>query len=289
MRINRAIHLLLLASLTVWPLFAPAQEPGADAELRDVFIKSRPGVILKQQKKAPAKPKPQPGKQPGAGPANEPDTLSGATESAIGLGYTLFQREAGNRTVRVNASQVFRAGEALRLLIESNSDGYLYIFNSANGRSPKMIFPDTRLKRGANRIAAHVPQEVPSSKEADPLDRWFVFDEQAGAESLYLVVTRKPLTGVPIEKELIEYCRVYAGGCPWQPSAAAWNLIAAAPNAPPRLSASKETGQAMSKAERESIEREIGLPPKAPAPSVVQMNASTSQALLVAVIELIHQ
>jgi hypothetical protein len=272
------MHGLLLASLLIWPL--PAQGPDEGAELRDVFVSQR------QKKKAPATT--QPGHQPGAASSKESKAL-GEPDPAIGLGYTLYQREAGNRAVRVNASQVFRAGDALRLLIESNSDGYLYIFNAGNGRAPKMIFPDTRLKKGANRIAAHVPQEVPSSKEPDPLDRWFVFDEQAGTESLYLVVTRKPLTGVPIEKELVAYCGFNANGCPWQPSTAAWNLIAAASNVPPRLSVSQETRQEISKAELESIEREIGLPPKAPAPSVVQVNASTSQALLVAVIELIHQ
>ena len=60
----------------------------------------------------------------------------------------------------------------MRFMIESNISGYLYVFHVENDGPAKMIFPDARLQGGNNFIQAHVPREMPSSREEDPV--WLV-------------------------------------------------------------------------------------------------------------------
>src|SRR5262245_12988314 len=50
----------------------------------------------------------------------------------IGLGCTLFKRGARDTAVRVSARREFRAGDAVRFMIESNISGYLYVFHVEN-------------------------------------------------------------------------------------------------------------------------------------------------------------
>jgi hypothetical protein len=78
----------------------------------------------------------------------------------IGLGFTLFKRGPRDEAVRVSTGREFRAGDAVRFMIESNITGYLYIFHVENDGPAKMLFPDARLQGGHNFVKAHVPIEI---------------------------------------------------------------------------------------------------------------------------------
>ena len=73
------------------------------------------------------------------------------------MGLTLFGRDANGLSVRVDPSRVFRSGERVRVLVETNTDGHLYIFNTTDGGKPLMIYPNAELDEGGNYIQAHVP------------------------------------------------------------------------------------------------------------------------------------
>ena len=98
-------------------------------------------------------------------------------------------------------------GDHVRVLIETNADGYLYVFNTTDGGKPMMIYPDPELDEAGNYFQSHVPFEIPSSLAAEERLKWFTFDDNSGAEKLYFVFTREPLATVPIEDDLITYCR----------------------------------------------------------------------------------
>src|SRR5574341_908006 len=66
-------------------------------------------------------------------------TSAKRVQPAIGLGYTLFMREPSGRSIRVEPTREFRTGDRIRLALEPSVDGYLYIFDSEDGGSPKMI------------------------------------------------------------------------------------------------------------------------------------------------------
>ena len=273
--VSRTLFIILVMSLT---LLASAQEGSNDERTRDAFLVTRP-------KTASSKPTPVPTTKS----TGKSSTAKSAAEVPLGLGYTLYQRDANDKAVRVDAAREFREGDAVRLMVEPNVNGYLYIFHAENGKDPQMIFPDARLNGGANRVTAHVPYEVPSRQEADPRFRWFYFDNQAATERLYVIVTRQPLAGVLTSKELITYCQANAQSCPWRPSATAWNQIAANADTPASVSQIIASGQAETAAEATAVSRGFGLSVSAPAPTVVKMNASPKAPMVMMTVELIHK
>src|SRR5712691_10165088 len=120
------------------------------------------------------------------------NTSSTSPANPIGLGYTLFKRDASGDAVRIDPASEFHTGDRVRISLEPNVDGYLYVFHREGEGQPEMIFPDWRLEDGDNAIDAHVPYDVPSGFEKDERLRWFTFYGNPATERLYIVVTREP-------------------------------------------------------------------------------------------------
>ncbi|MBA2645635.1 MAG: DUF4384 domain-containing protein [Pyrinomonadaceae bacterium] len=203
---------------------------------------------------------------------------------SIGLGYTLYMRADNGDAVRVDPEKEFGAGDQIRVSLEANTDGYLYIFHTEDDRNPQMLFPDARLSAGANSIRAHVPYQVPSS-----LIDWFKFDDKPAIEQLYIVLTRAPLPDVPTGTALAKYCGGNSGACVWRPAPQTWAQIKSHAAAPVAVSKSVEFGQKESLVERDALTRGIGLSLDAPSPSIVRMNTSSNKNILVTTIDLVHK
>ena len=174
---------------------------------------------------------------------------------AIGLGYTLFMRDANGRSVRVEPGHEFHSGDRVRISLEPNVDGYLYVFHTEGNGDPEMIYPDTRLDAGENWIEAHVPMEVPSSEQSDDRFHWFVFDNNPAIERLYVVVTREPLPGVPTGDDLVKFCAANKDKCPWRPLAEVWARLQEATKAEVKVVASKTFGQSETETEKVATTR----------------------------------
>jgi hypothetical protein len=219
-----------------------------------------------------------------------PGGKAASKPAGIGLGYTLFMRDEAGGAVRVSPAREFKSGESIRLLVESNTDGYLYVFNAEGDATPQLIFPDARLNRGDNRIGAHVPYEIPSSGEADERLRWFVFNDAPASERVYVVVARRPLEGVPAGEELVRLCAESGQACAWKPTGEQWAALKTA-NARDQIAFSrlKDEGRAQTSAEREAATRGLGLRADAPLPSVIYIIASSNANVLVATVDLIHR
>ena len=208
----------------------------------------------------------------------------------IGLGYTLFTLGDNGEAVRTDPTRQFRTGEGIRIALETNTDGYLYIFHTENDGEPSMIFPDARLNGGSNLVKAHVPYEIPSSREATEAMRWFVFQDPPAAERLYVVLTRQPLANVPTGSALADYCFDKQHQCPWHPAQAMWTeLKGAQEREQVAVSRVADQGRAQTADEREATTRGLGLGAGAPSPSVIRMTASSNSKMLVTTIDLIHK
>ncbi len=229
------------------------------------------------------------------GPPNQPTATAGYTlatfnPAAIGLGYTLFMKDASGDATRVDPSRVFHSGEAIRLSLEANTDGYLYVFYTENGSAAQMIFPDARLGRGNNYVRAHVPYEVPSNMEANESLRWFVFDATPATERVYIVLTREPLPNVPTGEGLVSYCLDTNHSCPWNPSRLLWSdLTKEQGQEQVATSRIKDEGRMQTPREREATTRGLGLATDAPEPTIVRLNASSTTGLLVTSVALTHK
>jgi hypothetical protein len=273
-----------------------------DEDVRGAFMTTRPKAAPKSSKSTPAirpshrRPKPSvtggTTDTSGAKIGGKEDPKDGPTKlnvGRIGMGLTLFMRDSNGLAVRTDPSHQFRKGDHVRFLLETNTDGFLYVFNTTDGGRPIMIYPDPQVDEAGNYFQAHVPFELPSSLAAEERLRWFTFDDHTGSEKLFFVFTREPLNAVPIEDDLITYCRENDGKCPWQPAEDTWAKIQKEMNEPLRVSKSDTIGNAQTAPERQAVSRGIGLSQDEPEPSLIMLTASTTRNMLVAVVDLIHK
>lgn len=296
------IVIALAAGGTSWS-FPQAQE---DENVRGSFLTSRPKTAEKSTTSAPAatpsRRRPKTTNKgttaktgaTGTSAKGVPTTDAGATAKAssaprIGLGLSLFMRDSNSLAVRVDPAHEFRGGDRVRVLLETNADGHVYIFNTTDGGDPVMIYPDPALDEAGNFIKAHVPMEIPSSVAAEERLRWFRFDESAGTERLYFVFAREPLAGVPIEDELISHCSQNKARCQWRPSSELWARLQKGLGTPLQVAKSPTYGRAQTSGEHNATTRGIGLAQDDPEPSLVLMTSSANAAMLVAKLDLVHK
>ena len=283
--------------------FARSQDPDQD-DVRGAFLTTRPKTadkpakttsVAKRGRRRPktggTKPSDTGEKAPTSGNSDGVSTVKEGRTSRqrLGLGLTLFMRDSNGLAVRVDPTHEFHKGDRVRVLLETNTDGHLYIFNTTDGGAPVMIYPDPQLDEAGNFIQAHVPFEIPSSVAAEERLRWFSFDEQAGTERLYFVFTREPLADVPIEDELVKFCSENKTQCAWHPAAALWASLEKEMASPLKVDNSQNFGRAQSSTEHDAATRGIGLAKNDPEPSMVIMSASSGPGMLVTGLELFHK
>jgi hypothetical protein len=281
---------LLLMVFALGALPAVAQN---DDDVRGAFLTTRPKASDTGNKPAAKPSHRRPKVKPGPTPA---PASGGGTTSAnkkkdlprMGLGLTLFMRNSNGLAVRTDPTHAFREGDHVRFLLETNADGYFYVFNTTDGGPPVMIYPDPELDDAGNYIQAHVPFELPSSLAAEERLRWLTFDKHPGAEKLYFVFTREPLAGAPIEDDLISFCRESDNNCPWHPASDLWAVIQKELSEPNQSSRTAGIGKAQTEPEQRAVTRGIGLNRDDPEPSLIMLTASSSKAILVTTLDLTH-
>jgi len=290
---------IFLSFLVVLAGFIPAIALAQDEDVRGAFMTTRPkptGSASGNKSTSSSKPSHRRPKTPAPNPTGPPpaNPTSGNTPKKvnlprIGLGLTLFMRDSNGLAVRTDPSHVFQKGDHVRVLIETNADGYLYIFNTTDNKQPIMLYPDPELDEAGNYFQAHVPFEIPSSLAAEERLKWLTFDEHPGAEKLYFVFTREPLTAVPMEDDLITFCRENNGKCPWSPGDEVWAQIQKEMTEPVQSAQGVGSGKAQTASEIRAATRGIGLNRDDPEPSLIMLTGSTSKNMLVVSLDLIHK
>ncbi|HEX7723540.1 MAG TPA: DUF4384 domain-containing protein [Pyrinomonadaceae bacterium] len=285
-------------------LIVSAQQ--SDDEVRGAFISSRPRTTnanapVRRHRPPPRNTNSSSGTARNSNSARNDNTANANTSVAnknstkpppaqpIALGYTTFMRDVNGRAVRIDPTREFHNGDRIRISLEPNIDGYLYVFHTEGDGAPEMIFPDARLEGGENWIEAHVPIDVPSTVETDERLRWLQFYGNPATEHLFVVVTREPLADVPVAETLMTLCSTNKENCPWHPSVDVWTRIQQAAKADVKVVASNTAGQAQSDKEQVATTRGLGLDQTAPQPSVIRMSASTSAPVLVTMLDLVHK
>lgn len=210
--------------------------------------------------------------------------VKGGALRPIGLGFTLFKR-LGDDLVAIDPRSEFRAGDRLRIALETSADGYLYIFHAENGRNPQMIFPNPLIDDGENQIAAHTRDFVPADMET-----WFEFDAAAATETLYIVVSREPLAGVPAGDDLLRFCAGARHDCYWKPSIALFEKLKdASRDVRVNEGRNSQLAKLQSPSAVGGLTRGLKVKREEPAPSVVRVNGSAEASMLVTAIDLIHK
>lgn len=198
----RPLLLLLIVSLCCVTSAGARQEAEED-NARGVFIRTRRKSL--RQKAAvqtvPLRPRRPVGRRPQRRPAPPAEVAEVPTPSArqrlVGLGYTLYLKNDEGRFVSVNPNRTFRTGQAVRLQVESNVDGYLYVLHQENDGPAQLMFPCSLAWGGDNRIRAHKPLFISPTTEIR-------FTGGPAVETLTLIVSRRPLPLMPGAHQLAE-------------------------------------------------------------------------------------
>jgi serine/threonine protein kinase len=123
-----------------------------------------------------------------------PPTLQKAEARTLTYAVTLQRdpkRSPGQKAIPVTGSQIFSAGDRVRLAFTSPQGGHLYIFNEspaqAGGqRGFNVLFPSPTSNGGAAELAGGQTATVPDRGDG------FVFDTEKGVEKLWIIWSGVP-------------------------------------------------------------------------------------------------
>lgn len=181
--------LLIILALALLAKSSPGQQArdtGSDLQTRDLS-----NMFYSDTLPPKAEPKTEPKKAPVKKPAPRKPAVSNVSsaERRVGLKYRVLLRTPECDIRDVDSSYTFHSGDKVRLQIESNVDGYLYVMQKGSTGKDRMLFPDPRINGGDNKIARGILYSVPGSQ-------WFTFDNNPGIENLTVAVSRTPMKSV---------------------------------------------------------------------------------------------
>jgi len=87
-----------------------------------------------------------------------------------------------NSLVPVDPSHVFKAGDKIKIQLESNFDGFIYVVNIQPSGKTCLMFPYPGVSD--NRVASEEQYQIPPGKDA------LQFDEEKGTEVLQVIMSR---------------------------------------------------------------------------------------------------
>jgi hypothetical protein len=105
----------------------------------------------------------------------------------LGLRVNVMRYNSDGSTTDVLPDTVFHSGDRIRLSIEPNARGFLYIANQGTSGNWRAMFPSPEIENGDNRVEPMHQYVIPSGKQV------FTFDTIAGKENLFVVFSRQPV------------------------------------------------------------------------------------------------
>jgi hypothetical protein len=135
-------------------------------------------------KKTPAKPAPT--QAPVDAPVQAVSTKPPAA-GPLGIRYSVLKRNASGVYQEVDVDSTFHSGDRIRLEAQANTTGYLYVVAQGSSGAWQVLFPSREVAGGSNQVHRGETRLVPGGNAGQ-----FVFDEQAGTEKLFFVLSRQP-------------------------------------------------------------------------------------------------
>ena len=215
---------------------------------------------------------------------------AGGALRPLALGYTILMKDDSGGLFVADASREFKTGDRFAVALETNEDGYLYLFSATDGRSPELLFPNAQIEGGANAVRAHARATFPAAASADA--QYFIdVTDPPATEHLFVIFSRRPLAAVPAGEALVKFCGKNLEDCAWRPSAAQWARIIGAANGR-RVIEAKNTQLAQGPAQPfmpNSLQRGLKVKREDPKPAVVRVSDTPDADVLVTEIVLVHK
>ena len=175
---------VFLSASTVWAQDANNGASGLHA--RELFYTPVPQASQPpaQPQAAPVKPAPP---KPAAKKPVPQTTSTLAVTAPLGMRYSVLKRNAAGSFEEVDPDTNFRSGDRIRVKVDSNNTGYLYIVAQGSSGAWQLLFPSAEVAGGSNLIQPGESRMVPSGDRG----QW-AFDDRGGVEKLFVVLTRQP-------------------------------------------------------------------------------------------------
>ncbi|HWS88802.1 MAG TPA: DUF4384 domain-containing protein [Pyrinomonadaceae bacterium] len=210
----------------------------------------------------------------------------------LALGYTILMKDDTGRLYVADPKREFRTGDRFAVALETNADGYLYLFSAENGRNPELLFPNAQIEGGANAVQAHARATFPTGPAAD-VEYFIDVTDPPATEHLYIVFSRQPLADVPAGAALIKFCGKNLEDCAWKPTPAQWARITGGGGAKGRGVVEAKNVQLAQLSVPASIpgtlQRGLKVKKDDPRPAIVRVNESPDADVLVTEIILTHK
>lgn len=129
---------------------------------------------------------------PRSGPGPQPSQVARSQpgrDSYLGLAYWVELLGADGQTRRVTADRIFRSGDRIRLHVQSNRNGFLYMINLGSTGRSTVLFPNAATAVGGNAIQPGMSYPVPHNG-------FFRFDDNPGEEVVVIMLSSVPMAGL---------------------------------------------------------------------------------------------
>jgi hypothetical protein len=120
--------------------------------------------------------------------ANQTAPMPANGQPPLGLRINILRYNSDGSTTDALPDTTFHSGDRIRLNVEPNAPGFLYIAVQGSSGTWKAMFPSPEIEGGDNRVEAMHATVVP------PGNRVFAFDTTAGKENLFVVFSRQPVS-----------------------------------------------------------------------------------------------
>jgi hypothetical protein len=111
--------------------------------------------------------------------------------SPLGIRYKIVLKDLDGDVRNVTEKFRFSTGDQIRLALQSNTEGYLYIYLKGASKQVVQLFPDPRIQEGKNFIRAYTEYTIPP--KSGKSRGWWKFDKKTGNEELLVVLSPKPI------------------------------------------------------------------------------------------------
>lgn len=223
--------------------------------------------------------------------ASDPQFVkTGGALRPLALGYTILMKDETGRLFVTDPRHEFKTGDRFAVALETNADGYLYLFSAENGRNPELLFPNAQIDGGANAVQAHVRATFPTGAAAD-VEYFIDVTDPPATEHLFVVFSRQPLGDVPAGPALVKFCGKNLEDCAWKPTTAQWTRITDGAKGG-RVTEAKSEQLAQSgppPVMPGTLQRGLKVKKEDPKPAIVRVNESPDAGLLVTEIVLTHK
>ncbi len=126
------------------------------------------------------------GTQPGGLPATPGAVAEAASVPHLGFRYTVaLVNQTTGKAEFVDPDRDFRKGECVRIELESNQSGYLYVLSRQSSGTWLPLFPSSEMPGESNVID-------PGQKVRAPKDYCFEINDPPGTETLFVALSRSP-------------------------------------------------------------------------------------------------